>query len=682
MSLLESLVVMALIVVIVFSSISFFQQQKTFLSFTSNAGTCRNILESQMGYLRQLGTTPSSTGWIHPAGTGGQAETTSHPDGWLQDTFRYAINPPLFTPASSMVDHSGLGLSTVAALDALYNQNPSFCSDGVDVASLPQKPNSIFFPQYDSTAVREFQSRIRIQALNLKDGSLSCPALPIAVRPQGVQDAALWKPHQLPAKSNPDYGYRVTLSGSFKDTGGLTNTCELTEDFHYPVDYSSQNLGAIVTASFSPAQANPSVQRPQCSHQRGMASALDLKISIRPNDGNSIEPGTVILCADMSQQMNKDWCVHNGVPAPGAGMQGQDYNTGGSKTPQDAQWVPCSEVTACGIPPTRYNQSIDPNIPGGVVYDLNYSGANGNSPDGLWGCDIRIDIATVDPAGNFQILTDNPRAINPKPYAMQYFPTADCYSCWKKKKRKWGSFIISTILFGPILSCLAGVGGVCRPKGLQFVGYNCNGNPDGASFCQRMAPKRPDWTPAPGDTCNELTGPNANPELGHFTLPRSPSGAIYENLQIDPATGKYCEHLARCDNGSWARVPDEENMLVPFSTCGVTYTQYRVDISNSPNGSPPPAGQPMCFVPVPDGSQLSLPGSSVYTGYRVCDPFHVPTGTSAPVLCRTTTDSDGGIVVEFPSDTQTGQPNNTNPLRYFYYERTYNASLGLPPCSE
>ncbi len=691
MSILESLLALGLVLGLAFTAGNYFYQQKSVLNITSNAGTCRNVLEGQLSYLRQLGTTPAGVSWSHAAGTMGAANPSAFADPWLQDTFRYSNiqAKPIFlgtTGLQTTIDNSILSLGTIGTLNSLYNNVPALCATGVDVATLPMKGGpfnpavaSSFNPAYDYMALSQFSTVMKVQALDLRSESVSCPAAPFIVRPQGVQDSQTFRPHVM-IGSKPEMGYRVTLVGNYKDTKGGNNTCEVTEDFSYPVDHSSQNLAVVQTANFLPVAGNPNIVRPQCTHNPGMASELDLKLSVQPTNGTRIETGTVILCADMSQQMNKDYCFNAGVSTPGAGMQGQDYNSDGLLRKDTVKWVPCSQVTACGIAPTNYTQTPHPTILGGVEYNLKYSSpVSGGARDGLWGCDIRIDVASVDLAGNFQVLTREEAGVTYPPFAKQYFPTTDCFACYQKKKRKWGAFIVSVILFGPILSCLAGVGGVCKPSGMRFIGYNCKDISAGNTFCRKIPPKRPDWTPAPGGVCAPMTQAFPSPYPGTYTFPETPSGGVYENVTLNP-DGTYCEVSGLCDNTRWAGVPDQENLTSPFASCGYIYTQYKVDISGLPPGATTiPAGKAQCILPVPDGSNLYLPGEATYSKFQVCPASSF--GTSS-VLCDPTQNQIDGSPIIYPTDPMTGTPNSTDANLYLYYKREFNSGSGLPQCTQ
>ncbi len=691
MSILESLLALGLVLGLAFTAGNYFYQQKSVLNFTSNAGTCRNVLEGQLSYLRQLGSVPAGVSWTHAPGSAGMGNASAFADPWLQDTFRYSsiqASPIFLGPAGlrTTVDNSSLSLGTIGTLNSLYNNVPTLCASGVNVATLPLKGGpfnpavaSSFNPAYDYAALSEFSTLMKVQAIDLRTGVASCPAAPLVIRPQGVQDSQTFKPHQMIA-SKPELGYRVTLVGNYKDTKGGNNTCEVTEDFTYPVDHSSQTLAVVQTASFLPVAGNANVVRPQCSHNPGMPSSLDLKLSVQPTNGTRIETGTVLLCADMSQQMNQNYCFDGGNSTPGAGMQGQPYNVDGLLRKDTVKWVPCSEVTACGLPPTSYTQTPHPTILGGVEYNLKYSGsAPGAARDGLWGCDIRIDVASVDLAGNFQVISKEEAGVTYLPFAKQYFPTTDCFACFQKKKRKWGAFIISVILFGPILSCLAGVGGVCKPRGMRFIGYNCRDISAGNTFCRKQPAKRPDWTPAPGGACMAVTRPFPNPYPGSYTFPETPSGGVYEEVILNP-NGTYCEVSGLCDNTRWTGVPDEENLASPFATCGNIWTQYKIDISGLPQGTTAvPAGKAECILPVPDGSNLFLPNETAYSAFQVCAPSSFGT---ASVLCDPIQNQIDGSPIIYPMDPMTGTPNSTDPNRYLYFKREFNPAAGLPQCTK
>ena len=99
------------------------------------------------------------------------------------------------------------------------------------------------------------------------------------------------------------------------------------------------------------------------------------------------------MCRDVSEQRLLPATSATGIYCsgdPGASMQLRQVTAGG--------WVPCSQVTACGVPSTTRNFT-----PATNEYTLTYQATQ---PSDFWGCDVKIDVASIDLAGNFKRLSD------------------------------------------------------------------------------------------------------------------------------------------------------------------------------------------------------------------------------------------------------------------------------------
>jgi hypothetical protein len=722
MSVVEVIIAFAVIALVALASASFFNQQRLLLSnFTPNS-ECKSVLESQMNYIRQQGTAAIGLPWTESAPTGGVTthyavgEPSRYQDPWLPASVRYytsgATPVPLVqatTTDRALVSNYPLQRGATGLLNSLYNYNPGICTTGIDPTTLGS--TSLLTPHFDPKSLAGFATTIQIQPFDLvnKTVNAACP-MPLWIRPRGVPDYDLVppanRPFDFPPSVSGNYGYRVTLNGTYTDLTNNVKSCSLSEDFSFPVDKKAQSLSVIWSTSIDtssvagtvgqsgaelPPEANAlsGSQRPVCSHEPGMPASLTLTIGFNTNPTTPVPPvetGTVFMCRDFSQQLNPNYCEqYKNDPTAGlhAVMQGTEYNVegDGSATPLTKKWVPCSEVTACGIKPTSFTTLEDPNVPGALTYRLKYDNDTTTSKDGIWGCDIRIDVASVDLAGNFRTLAAEPpvSAMTNSIDARHFFRPTDCYICYKKKKRSWGSFIISTILFGPILSCLGGVGGVCRPKGLRYKGYSCTNSLSGADVCMKVPIKSPRWV---NDTTPRCPALRLAYPAGYSGPPLSynpaPEGTIIDDPQSLTAQGGYCDVMAICDGHNWRGVEDDAGGYAPMIECGKVWTRYKIDIGGASPGAAAPMGAPECTIPVPDSASVhTYSYNDLYSGMQVCVP--AITGQNTNLLCQATPNAAGGYDINYPTNAMTGASPNTNPNQYYYFRQIVPTPT-LPGC--
>jgi hypothetical protein len=701
LSVVEVMVAFSVIALVAFASASFFNQQRSLLNnFTPN-GECKAVLEAQMNYIRQEGMAPTGLPWKDPSLA--ISDPSRYPDPWLPTPLRYgsssAAQVPLVTATAgnnTLVSNYTLQRGAMGLLNSLYNRVPGICQNGVDPKNL--STSLALTPDFDGLSLSTFSSTLKIEPFQLTSGNAAgCLPTPLWVRPRGLfefPDAN--RPFQFAPEIKADYGFRVSLNAKYTDRTNLEKSCSLTEDFSYPVDHGVQSISVIwsttVSSSgeMSPPEADSlNAPRPQCSHTPGKPAGLTLKIGFNTTAGQPIETGTVFMCRDISEQMNPNFCERwagDNTAGVGAVMEGVNYNVGNAQNPVTdpltKKWVPCSQVTACGISPTTFTTQENPAVPGSVTYLLNYQNNTSTSKDGLWGCDVRIDVASVDLAGNFRKLSTegSPAPGVAMTDSRHYFQPTDCYTCYKKKKRSWGSFVISTIIIGPFISCLAGVGGVCRPKSTTYKGYSCTNNLPGADFCVKVPPKRPAWFRERSPLCPDKVVALPAAYGGQaITIPGGPSGTTYDTPVLLNDQAAFCDVQAICESGTWMGVPDEYNGRAPFVECSKVWTRHKIDISTAPAGQPAPAGAPECVFTVPDSATMSMFDASIYNGMDVCSP--ALTGKPTNLICNVTTGSNGEAIISYPVNAVTGDPDNTNPNQYYYFKRIIPTPTQLPGCT-
>jgi hypothetical protein len=380
-------------------------------------------------------------------------------------------------------------------------------------------------------------------------------------------------------------------------------------------------------------------------------------------------------------------------------MRGNDYPAAFPA----AQWVPCGQVTACGVPPqtTSFVQNAST---GEQKYKNHYATPYPGMPsdDGLWGCDIKIDVATIDPGGNFSLLSARPGKIPGQMASTTgyYFQPAECWACYKKKSSLFaialGIIAIATVVFAyagiaAVVACAAGGGGLCTPKHTKFLGNECwNRYGSGKTFCTKVKTNYPAWF---GSTVATTTCPAqgpipypGNPKM-FYSLEQREVGESYEDeAQYDAATGSFCHAEALCQatgkgSAQWVGFPDENDNPTPIAECGKYYTAHKIDISGTPqNTQPPTSGAPVCRFYVPDQyvSRVGWVASNYYSSFVKC-----PTGISpyGNVLCSYYYDKKGKLHVSYPSDAMTGANPNVNVNNYFYFNYDAPPNLSLPECS-
>ncbi len=690
---------MGVVLVTALAAGSFFSNHLSTVRNLTKVSSCKAALDSQLAYMRQFSAAPLAMPWTRNAG-GPTIETfpNGYTDAWLDDAVRLTplagqdLMASTGAPSGRALRSVFLQQSSVGLVASLYNNVPNICTGPVAVTSIGAKSGHTAFTA-DTEVLKDLGVTIQIEPFDLVSGAaLGCGAR--WARPRGVMEPQLaGQPATLvtfPPDVDASIGYRVHLRGTY--TNGPTNivNCDASEDFRYPVDRALQRISVILNAYEPAVEANSvtpastavaGVPRPQCSHTLG-ATPATLKLGIGFRAGQPIEPGTVFLCRDTSRQMNPNWCP--GAPN-GAAMQGQNYNVNGAL---NAPWVPCDQVSACGIAPASvtFTQATARE----ARYELNYRSVDGSTPDGLWGCDIKMDVATVDTAGNFRLLSqeNNPlvAGVNADTTLKYYQPT-DCYKCYKKKPRNWGAIVAIAIGFGAIgLLAACGMMGACGSKGYRFLGHQCfdkyPGNAPGDKYyCRKVRPNNPAWWTAPGVRCPARTVTYAGHPSMSYTLPQSGDDEVVEDSATNVTTGVYCEAQAICSNGNWVGAPDDMGGVSPIENCGRAITERRLDISGLPPGSAAPASGPkQCLVVIPDGVAYPLMTPSDYGSYQVCPPSI--TGQGSNVLCSYSINAVTGAVMNlrYPPDALTGAASNTNPSTYFYFENLTPLDQTLPSC--
>lgn len=473
---------------------------------------------------------------------------------------------------------------TMAALTSIYNSNPASYCQNADGAPLPNDAN-FFTPPENVHQLNNLAINIRIRPLNLfnKTALPNCPS-PLIPMPKGIYNQVgfpnvtnpITGPNpafQFAPEYRPDLGWEVTLRGQYEGRDRQIETCSLQTRVDYPVDSGAQATfrpSVIVTSNVSVSDSNvpyinyPAVNQPraQCSHNPGVDSGR-FTLQLGFLGANRMEPGSVLLCRDTSVQIVGSWCEG----AAGASQVPSGLQPNIATSP----WVPCDQVTACGIRPSGSTLTTGGNYEQDVFYSLTYDSTD------MWGCDIRIDQAMVDSSGNFfQSTASNQAQI--------FFRAAPCYNCVTRKRRGFFSGVLC------FFAVQVGIGQKGGCKGRSFT--SCSNQSGGRTRC---SPQPERFPAANGLTCPATSGSfnlQGQPYQGaNWSLPVGQSGQTEIVQWKSSDTQIMCEKYMECaGNGQWTEMIDPNN---PEPECRRIYTQITTPVDT---GGGVASGTPTCVL--------------------------------------------------------------------------------------
>lgn len=650
-SLLEITVAMSIVAISALAAGSFFSQQMALTRNLTRNSSCKAALSSQLTYIRQMTAIAPGYEWAGlSTGQSGLSITVSPGtigDKWVDDDVRLQkVKSKDIVDGGAIKDLNThlLQKGAVGFLAALYNSVPGISTTGVDFSSISHKDSTKPLPApVDTENLKDFKSELRITTFNLGTGDEVASGTDLYLRPQGLNPPALTaaKIGQFPANTAANLGYRVHLRGTFTDPAGSAQSCEATDDFFYPIDLESPKLTVLLNvydsatntdsiAPYDEAMANPR-QRAECSHTSAARENANLRLEIGFKTTvpahQKIDSGTIFLCRDRSEQMNPNYCPG----AVNAAMNGHAYTAAQSNA---APWIPCHEVTVCGMKAASATFMRD--APGAIRYVLNYDqSTRGSFPDGLWGCDVKVDVATVDAAGNFERLSDRAHPIfaGAKADMGRYYQPAPCYACYKKKPFSilplLGIIAIGALTGGVgagvaaaaaaasagVAACATGIGGACKLKGYNFKGNKCaipSGYKlnTGKRMCRRANPKFPEWfkpgiaSGVGGKACAAFSGAYKLIPSKSYSFPATPSGDAVTDSAYDIPAGVTCGVSAICDNGVWK--PEEDQPAI--ATCSRFFTAWAMDKDFSND-------QKVCVMEIPVGQESVLRNKGYYSQF-------------------------------------------------------------------
>ena len=312
----------------------------------------------------------------------------------ISDTALWPSVNILASGGSPTLNNSILISSSINALLAIYNSNPAYCSTGAPYAGVIANP---------SGDLNGASISLQIVPFNINTGiPLSTCPNPLRIAPDSTSASAyLTSPRKATQSTDTrnDVGLLLRVNESYTNEDGQTSNCSIEQRFQYSPDITppqAPNFKQIIPTLTS---------APDCS-----AAITDFTVVFGYN-GRSIEPGSVLVCRDMSAINNsvvspyllvtcQNGTVTQALAMAGppmakpTGVTGLDYTAGYSaRAVGTNEWKPCEEVTACGIPP-NLGAGLDPaSTPQEPRYRLSYSGLP-------IGCRINIEVAAIDTASN------------------------------------------------------------------------------------------------------------------------------------------------------------------------------------------------------------------------------------------------------------------------------------------
>lgn len=290
---------------------------------------------------------------------------------------------------------------------------------------------------------------------------------------------------ELPQMAQDRAGLYVSVKNEFTNKEGNTESCEVSRYLAPYVDSAITNPEPEVSLDFNPGRDHPGEfkatgfplklpdkdgysARNSCRisrqafrdnpeylplRQDRMESdwqepikTIKARVQISYNNLSPGEAGTVFLCRDQSIQYNKNYC----------GLKNQD-----TIDPKLQPWVPCEMATLCGVPvdgsllvahspevgqflvelPFVMNQQtkvVDPKTKALV-----------EAPQAFIGCDLQMDIAAVDLAGNSYAISNSKRESYHKDLEAQrahifqmFYQPVDCWNCKIYKYRSLFSRLV------------------------------------------------------------------------------------------------------------------------------------------------------------------------------------------------------------------------------------------------
>ncbi len=380
-SIAESVVAIALLsgVIVLFG---YFSTARMSQIQNSHFKVCSQTSQDVMDRIKSVGIVKSVnnlnvTGNVMTRPTGGSEDTLNFialSEDWLN------ANAQLWTnvgPALILKNHKAL-IGSMSLLNSLYNSNGNYCNSPIGIVYSGAAAASLSENRVVGH-LRNVSTSIRIQAIDLTNGSLSCPGIPLIIRPAGLNinltqaQQLLGNQVQPEPGSRADIGFYVTVTTSYVDSQNVAHNCRVSTAFNYPkIPSDDVNDAALISGDIIPDGI------PICATSRSVNA--DIRVSPNLKSGKAI----TLICRDAS-------IYAGGFPSPPAECVG-----GGSRQnfAVSGNWVNCNQVTLCGQPPNNpWNAESHPALGASDGYYLNYSNLS-------LGCNMAIEVKAVDVAHN------------------------------------------------------------------------------------------------------------------------------------------------------------------------------------------------------------------------------------------------------------------------------------------
>lgn len=290
---------------------------------------------------------------------------------------------------------------------------------------------------------------------------------------------------ELPDMAQDRAGLHVSIKSQFTNKEGQVETCEVSRYLAPYVDSAITNPEPEVVLDFNPGRDQPNefqssgfplklpnkdgfsarnscrVSRPAFrdnpeyipKNQDRMESdwqeplkKIKAQVQISYTNLSPGEPGTVLLCRDQSTQYNKNYC----------GLKNQE-----TLDPKHQPWVPCEMATLCGVPVDGSKLLAGSTDVGQFSIELPFIMDSSTqvldpktkslvaAPQAFIGCDLQMDIAAVDIAGNSYAISNSKRESYHKDLGAQrahifqmFYQPVDCWNCKIYKYRSLFSRLV------------------------------------------------------------------------------------------------------------------------------------------------------------------------------------------------------------------------------------------------
>lgn len=455
---------------------------------------------------------------------------------------------PIFRDDGLPVLHNHLLLK--GALAQLTNIYHDFQGDVEDICITGIATDKIFSSynvggnstEVKTNLLKDFTSQAKLYPIfgrsqDDKRTEIFCPRPFVPTASQTISGGG--RVFKIPNNAIPDGGFVLELTGSYVDLAGVSKKCSVTRKFYqgtdntltqpesyarvidvYPkgMDYKSKTPpqifkqdflygfpkiteytvggekkysvdSALTENSCRVAGSNAVISRHAQKNPLEVMQKYEVTLEVGTAPNANTEPGTLMLCKDRSQQLAAGWLNRsNRWVKPGESNYSWvfDYD----QLEDQTKWVPCDRVTLCGVPSKSAKFIPDPHNPYNLKYELKFESSEKATPgvrDAFYGCDLKMDVALVDPAGNSSALGQKKKIrsagapdlkkLIEAPILETFFQPHNAFTCkfYKRDVAKIIKFIISIqlvvlkFIFNVVCNFFSGGGCAAAEMALKVV---------------------------------------------------------------------------------------------------------------------------------------------------------------------------------------------------------------------